>query len=404
MIIRRKIWYLRIYVHMKITMLHISLINFPFAQRDTEFLISLRHRWRACIASFSPSTCTTPSLNRSRVIISDGDPRRLRSKFQHVQHIKGCFLDSITKLHSGYTWVTPGLHSGVCYTPRIIHFSELNRRQFKIPGGLCVSVRSELCMSAVALGPANLRKHDKTLEHEISLENEIPVTLAESLDPSMAWCVVFASELHRASQEASWSTVKVLSIHQHHCCIWQTIAALKFVLYSKTDDKKIHLHDRKSVSAFFPVLQYHKATFTSSSLNHSLTRPENLRHRGGTATALQGQGGARPGRDIQVIFVYLAPASEFSPSWTKKRKKLNDCLFKMQSKSDTELESSWCHLDSWYPRILYVNIRYRSKDIPYHTRYRMNISYRISYVYDILCWHYDIVCPTHDIVEPLITI
>ena len=32
------------YIHMKINMLHILLINFPFAQRVTEFLISPRHR------------------------------------------------------------------------------------------------------------------------------------------------------------------------------------------------------------------------------------------------------------------------------------------------------------------------------------------------------------------------
>ena len=33
----------------------------------------------------------------------------------------------------------------------------------------------------------------------------------------------------------------------------QTIAALKFALKAKIDDNKIHLHDRKSGSAFFTV-------------------------------------------------------------------------------------------------------------------------------------------------------
>ena len=38
------------------------------------------------------------------------------------------------------------------------------------------------------------------------------------------------ANLHRASQRASWSTLKVWSIHQHHCCMLQTIADVKFAL------------------------------------------------------------------------------------------------------------------------------------------------------------------------------
>ena len=64
---------------------------------------------------------------------------------------------------------------------------------------------------------------------------------------------LIAGELHRASQRASWSTLKVLSMHQHHCGMLQTIAALKFALKAKIDVKKIHPHDRKSGSAFFTV-------------------------------------------------------------------------------------------------------------------------------------------------------
>ena len=38
-----------------------------------------------------------------------------------------------------------------------------------------------------------------------------------------------------------------------HCVMLQTITALKFALKAKIDYKKIHLHDRKSGSAFFLV-------------------------------------------------------------------------------------------------------------------------------------------------------
>ena len=46
MIMKHKleIWYMHIHIHMKINMLHIKLINFPFAQRVSEFLISPRNR------------------------------------------------------------------------------------------------------------------------------------------------------------------------------------------------------------------------------------------------------------------------------------------------------------------------------------------------------------------------
>ena len=42
MIIRHNIWYVHINIYMIINMLHIWFINFPFAHRVTEFLISLR--------------------------------------------------------------------------------------------------------------------------------------------------------------------------------------------------------------------------------------------------------------------------------------------------------------------------------------------------------------------------
>ena len=40
MIIRHKIWYVHINIYMKINMLHIEFIHFPFAHRVTEFPIS----------------------------------------------------------------------------------------------------------------------------------------------------------------------------------------------------------------------------------------------------------------------------------------------------------------------------------------------------------------------------
>ena len=61
------------------------------------------------------------------------------------------------------------------------------------------------------------------------------------------------ANLHRASQRASWSTLKVWSIYQHHSCMLQTIAAVKFAHWEKIDDKKIHTRDRKSGSAFFTI-------------------------------------------------------------------------------------------------------------------------------------------------------
>ena len=44
MIIKHKIGHIHTHIHMKIDMFHIELINFPFAQRVTEFLISPWHR------------------------------------------------------------------------------------------------------------------------------------------------------------------------------------------------------------------------------------------------------------------------------------------------------------------------------------------------------------------------
>ena len=71
------------------------------------------------------------------------------------------------------------------------------------------------------------------------------------------------------------------------------------------------------------------------------------------------------------------------------------------------------HLDSWYPTISYVDIRYRMSTydivaIVVKTydimTYRMYMSYTISYAYDIVVQTYDIVCQTYDIVECRITI
>ena len=43
------------------------------------------------------------------------------------------------------------------------------------------------------------------------------------------------------------------------------------------------------------------------------------------------------------------------------------------------------HLDSWYPRISSVDIRYRSTGLRYLIRYGIHISHAISHVYEIVC-------------------
>ena len=77
---------------------------------------------------------------------------------------------------------------------------------------------------------SNWGKLGKTRGNWGKLGTRDSVTFAESLDPSMARKLILAYKLHRASepQRASWSTLKVWSINQHHCCMLQTIAALKF--------------------------------------------------------------------------------------------------------------------------------------------------------------------------------
>ena len=95
-----------------------------------------------------------------------------------------------------------------------------NRRRFIIHCLHCASMLNVHRRSAAALGPAkhektweNLRKPESTWENQGTLDS---VTFAESLDPFMAWRVILACKLHRASQRASLSTLKVWSIPQHH--------------------------------------------------------------------------------------------------------------------------------------------------------------------------------------------
>ena len=70
--------------------------------------------------------------------------------------------------------------------------------------------------------------------------------------PWLEW-PYFAGELHRDSRRASWSTLQVWSIHQHHCSMLQIIAALKFAPKEEINNKKIHTPEEKSATAFFPV-------------------------------------------------------------------------------------------------------------------------------------------------------
>ena len=70
MIIRHKIWYVNINIYMRINMLHILFINFPFAHRVTEFLISPRHRSARTITHSLLMMITNLLRTRSSVICS----------------------------------------------------------------------------------------------------------------------------------------------------------------------------------------------------------------------------------------------------------------------------------------------------------------------------------------------
>ena len=124
MIIRNKIWYVHINIYMRIKMLHILFINFPFAHRDTEFLISPRHgpgpipnrcplfgvcrcagSLLGCVRAYWPWTSALPDrvaslwcgFNPARRIGGEGLLSRLAA-WNAPKSWRSCLLESITTL------------------------------------------------------------------------------------------------------------------------------------------------------------------------------------------------------------------------------------------------------------------------------------------------------------------
>ena len=95
-----------------------------------------------------------------------------------------------------------------------------------------------------------------------------------SLDPSMAWSlrVIFAYELHRALQGASWTRQELskISIHTPRSLLSTANNCCGFEIRSPSGNRgqDNYPHDRKSPSAFFPVIN-----FAFSFLTVHLKRP-----------------------------------------------------------------------------------------------------------------------------------